>query len=113
MEEIKLKKIGKNLWEVTEDFTHKDTTVTKTFKTDGASSPWWAKWLFPSVGEKYTTPSVLHDWWFKEKIGFRKANRRFYRAMRIWGVDKKTAKLFYRAVTLLGWTHYYFQGMIQ
>jgi hypothetical protein len=108
MKDIELKQIGKNMWEVIESFTYKDTTVPKGFETDGASSPWWVKWKFPSIGEKYTTPSVFHDWWFNEKIGFRKANRRYYRAMRVWGVDKETAKLFYKAVSLFGWAHYYF-----
>jgi hypothetical protein len=108
MEEIKLKKIGKNLWEVTEDFSYKGTTVTKGFQTDGASTPWLIKWRFPSVGEKYTTPSVLHDWWFDKKIGFSKANKRFYRVLRRWGVDKDTARLFYKAVSSFGWVHYYF-----
>ena len=68
MKEIKLIQIRRNLWEVEEEYIYKDTFIEKGFKTDGASTPKWIKWAYPSVGRKYTTPSVLHDKWYFLRI---------------------------------------------
>jgi hypothetical protein len=41
--------------------------IRKGFYTDGATVPWWAKWVFPRVHARYMREAVLHDWCLKHE----------------------------------------------
>jgi hypothetical protein len=107
VKDVLLNKISKNLWEVAEDYYYMETFLEKSFKTDGASTPKWIKCAYPSVGRKYTTPSVLHDKWYFLRIPRKIADLRFYKACRKFGVSKETSRIFYIAVRKFGWFSYW------
>ena len=79
-------------------------TIVKGFDSDGASIPRCFRPLFIQEEYKYLIPAILHDYMYSRQMGFFRANRYFYRAMRIYKVDRITRLAFYTAVTLFG--HY-------
>lgn len=77
------------------------------FQSDGASIPKGLTWLFPKIGGRYTKAAILHDWMYINKIGSKaEADKVFYEACRVLGLNKYVAKLFYVGVKLIGKGNY-------
>jgi hypothetical protein len=106
--EVKLRRIGVDLWLVTEEFRHKNVTVFRNFPTNGASTPSWIKWLLPSIGLKYTTPAVIHDFMYWLKVKRLRADIALFFNMLLYGNSLAISLLFFFCVRIFGWYSYYF-----
>jgi hypothetical protein len=76
--------------------------VQKGFTTDFASVPraFWS--IFPPHG-KYAKAAVIHDWMYKNAYKNKEfADKTFYEAMLVLGVNKKTAWIMYNFVKIFG-----------
>ena len=82
------------------------------FKTDLASIPRWAQWLFPKIG-RYDIAAVVHDWLYlgayvrdnygnSKLIGKHDADVLFYKLLRQLDVKKWRAVLMFWAVRIGG-----------
>jgi hypothetical protein len=82
--------------------TREYITVPKGFKSDGASVPFYFRWLVPQLG-KYTKAAIFHDYLYVFKIGSRLlADIDFLITMIKSGVQKWKAELFYFSVRIGG-----------
>lgn len=59
----------KNSWTVEEEIVHvlhngQSLTIPKGFLTDGSSSPWYLRWLFPRIGD-FLLAAVVHDYLYR------------------------------------------------
>lgn len=68
------------------------------FETDGATIPFWARWIFNAWG-RAGIPSILHDF-LREQTALLKweADQIFFLALRACGVSELRASLMYLAV---------------
>ena len=101
-----LNKVGER-YMTTQDFTLCGVTVTKGFDSDGASIPKWFKPAFEREEYKYLIPAILHDYMYANQMGFLRANWCFYKAMRIYKVDRLVRASFFAAVSLFGYYAYF------
>ena len=97
MDRVIVKPVGKDKFEVYEDYCYQGVCVPKGFTTNGADIPrvFWS--IFPPNSPEYLSAVVLHDY-MCAKIGvftYKEADELFYRAMVDIGVAKWKAKLFY------------------
>lgn len=95
-----LKPLGKDRFEVVENFKYGLIEVPVGFKTNGADIPrvFWS--LFPPNSPEYLSAVVLHDYMCAKKniFTYKQADDVFYRAMIDIGVSRWKAKLFYICV---------------
>ena len=82
--------------QLVKSWTWLGVTIPAGFVTDGASSPWYARWLIPRRG-KYTFAAYIHDHCLKT-MSRREAALKFYKALVVLGVPKWKRRLMYRAV---------------
>ena len=91
------------IWEVDELGSNKFITIPVGFDTDFASIPWWLQWYIGRFG-RHNLAALLHDYLYrfaknKQDKGF--ADKEFYTAMLVTGVEPSKAKRMYQAVKYL------------
>ena len=108
-----IEKIG-DRYKTTREIRLCGVTVAKGFDSDGASIPRCFRPLFVKEEYKYLIPAILHDYMYANQMGFFKANLYFYKAMRIYKVDRLTRTMFFMAVNLFGYYAYFIKhGLIK
>lgn len=104
MDRVIVKPVGKDKFEVYEDYHYYGLCIPKGFITNGADIPriFWS--LFPPNSPEYLSAVVIHDYMCANvgKYGYEMADKYFYDAMLEIGVSKWKAKLFYFCVK---WYH--------
>ena len=103
-----LKDIDGNVWEVMQDFSYhyKDETITVPagFITDLASVPWPASMMIPKSG-RFNEAAVVHDYLYHCQMFTRaKSDAIFREAMKDLGVNWFKRGTMYNAVRVGGWT---------
>ena len=99
-------KIGAR-YKVNRDLSLCGITIPEGFDSDGASIPKWFKPAFEREEYKYLIPAILHDYMYANQMGFLRANWYFYKAMRIYKVDRLVRASFFIAVSLFGYYAYF------
>lgn len=87
------------------DFVTPEIIVPKDFLSDGVSSPWWARWIFPRYGR--TLPAALvHDYCYGGNLPRKRADQLFLKNLKRLRISKLRAQLMYLAVRIGGKSHY-------
>ena len=75
--------------------------------TDGASIPWFLRWLIPIWGV-HGAAAIIHDLLYRKKKYHRKlCDQIFLEAMLVLKVNKLKASFMYFGVRLFGWWYYH------
>lgn len=87
------------------DYATPEIIVPKDFVSDGVSSPWWARWIFPRYGR--TLPAaVVHDYCYGGELPRKRADELFYKNLKRLRISKLRAQLMFLAVRIGGKSHY-------
>ena len=89
---------------IVEDLNICGHIVPKGFISDGCSCPRVLKKFFTS--EEILIASILHDYLYYRKFGFRLSNRIFYNILRKLGVGNIRSYLIFLAVSIFGYSRY-------
>ena len=88
------------VFDVRESFTIAHVHIPVGFKSDGATVPVWARWLFPPI-DRYFPAAIAHDYLLKsEHITREIADKTFRVALRESGISKIRQWVMYKAVRL-------------
>lgn len=99
-----------NEWVLTRDLRWRDplgnvVVVTRGTETDGASIPWYVKWLFPET--RIIAAGALHDELYRRtRPGRRYADMVFYEALVSLEIPAWRAWLAWVALRAFGWAAY-------
>ncbi len=106
--ELVFRMVGSRKFEILEEFIYIDPNgvrwpVPRGAKTDCASVPRWAWWIFPPCAGSHLKAAVVHDYYCETKSRpWEVVHRVFYDALLSAGVDSLSAKTMYAAVYRFG-----------
>lgn len=87
------------------DYPTPEIIVPKDFVSDGVSSPWWARWLFPRYGRTLSA-AIVHDYCYGGNIPRKRADELFYKNLKRLRISKLRAQCMFLAVRIGGGAHY-------
>lgn len=88
-----------------EQYATPEIIVAKDFVTDGVSSPWFARRLFPRY-DKTLPAAIVHDWCYGGYMSRKNADLLFKKNLRRLGINALRAYVMYLSVRLGGRSHY-------
>ena len=88
-----------------EQYVTPEIIVAKDFVTDGVSSPWFARGLFPRY-DKTLPAAIIHDWCYGGYMSRKNADLLFKKNLRRLGISAIRAYVMYLSVRLGGRSHY-------
>ena len=98
-------------WELLKDYTsHNGAVVVPAgFITDGATIPWFLRWMFSPTG-KYFGAAIVHDCALESNEGWEKSNLEFDCELRALRVGKWRRKMMLAGVTAYPKAKKFFTG---
>lgn len=104
---ISYNRIGKDLFQLSKDYSEDGIEIAKGFKWNGVSVPWWLRWLIRPT-DKTAEAGMVHDMLYGAGNGAARkaADKVFLRELLEDGVGKVKAYCMYIGVRLFGWLFY-------
>jgi len=101
---IHYNKIGRDLFQLSKDYSEDGIEIAKGFIWNGVSVPWWLRWLIRPT-DKTAEAGMVHDMLYGSGNGVARkvADRVFLRELLEDGVNKVKAIAMYLGVRLVGW----------
>lgn len=96
---------SKNKVMLLKDYVIPEIIIPNGFVSDGVSSPWWARWLFPRFGRTLSA-AIVHDYCYGGNTPRKYADLLFYKNLKRLRISKLRAQCMFLAVRLGGRGHY-------